>query len=218
MVRKGSNIYESYARLHLGWTGGKLKAEDPKLYALSKAMVLGLGYGCGAVKFKELLSDVYGIETTLVKATGLVNEFRQSNPGITRLWHDYNRKLANSVKSNLLVDLPGGRQLKFLNINRDNQGDIKCQFGFGGLFKKIYGSKVCENVVQSVARDVFCDGMLRVAQAGYAILLHFHDELVVEVEDQKDLDKVAAIMKIPPVWMKDLPIDVGAELVDHYKK
>ena len=48
----------------MGWTGGKLKEEDPGLYALAKARVLGLGFGCGKVRFRDLAKSMVGIELT----------------------------------------------------------------------------------------------------------------------------------------------------------
>jgi hypothetical protein len=51
MLREGMAIYEAFARDSLGWTGGKLKVEDEKLYSLAKADVLGLGYGAAWEKF-----------------------------------------------------------------------------------------------------------------------------------------------------------------------
>jgi len=51
LVRSGVSIYEAHARKTMGWSGGRLKAENPDLYALAKARVLSLGYGAGPEKF-----------------------------------------------------------------------------------------------------------------------------------------------------------------------
>jgi len=53
LVRKGYNPYEAHAIATMGWTGGKIKEEDPDLYLLAKTRVLQLGYGCGWYKFYE---------------------------------------------------------------------------------------------------------------------------------------------------------------------
>lgn len=50
-IRAGVPLYEAHARASMGWTGGVLKKENPKLYALAKARVLALGYGAGWAKF-----------------------------------------------------------------------------------------------------------------------------------------------------------------------
>jgi DNA polymerase I-like protein with 3'-5' exonuclease and polymerase domains len=111
-IRQGFGIYEAYARASLGWTGGPLK-EDPNMYRLAKAVVLGLGYGAGPVKFVDaarILADLDVMtlqteedkRTTFVdKKTGreytpaeivakrLVDQFRSTNPEIAHV--DYNK-------------------------------------------------------------------------------------------------------------------------------
>lgn len=51
LCEKGMSIYEVHARRFMGWTGGRLKDEDPALYLLAKARVLALGFGAGHLKF-----------------------------------------------------------------------------------------------------------------------------------------------------------------------
>ena len=63
-IKDGFPIYEAHARASMGWTGGKLKSEAPKLYSLAKARVLGLGYGCGWEKFIVVAKDLAGIDIT----------------------------------------------------------------------------------------------------------------------------------------------------------
>ena len=63
-VRKGYAIYEAHARETMGWTGGPLKKENPKLYSLAKARVLGLGYECGWDKFITVAMTLAGVDIT----------------------------------------------------------------------------------------------------------------------------------------------------------
>lgn len=57
-VRQGMSPYEVHARNSMGWTGGSLKENDKKRYALAKARVLSLGYGAGWEKFIAM-ADMY---------------------------------------------------------------------------------------------------------------------------------------------------------------
>jgi hypothetical protein len=52
-MRQGYGVYEAFALTTDVWKGekGTLKATNKDLYALCKAQVLALGYGCGAEKF-----------------------------------------------------------------------------------------------------------------------------------------------------------------------
>lgn len=63
LVKAGVAIYEAHARATMEWTGGDLKTENRKLYALAKARVLGLGYGCGWKKFIQLAA-IAGVDIT----------------------------------------------------------------------------------------------------------------------------------------------------------
>lgn len=65
LISQGMSIYEAHARTTMGWTGGKLSVEDPKKYALAKARVLALGFGCG---WKKLITMVkqYGLDADVI--------------------------------------------------------------------------------------------------------------------------------------------------------
>jgi len=64
LIREGMSPYEAHARQTMGWTGGKLKDEDPELYLLAKVRVLQLGYGSGWFKFAETVKQ-YGQQQIL---------------------------------------------------------------------------------------------------------------------------------------------------------
>lgn len=64
LMASGQSPYEAHARSTMGWTGGELKKEDKDLYALAKARVLGLGYGCGWKKFITVAYTMAGLDIT----------------------------------------------------------------------------------------------------------------------------------------------------------
>lgn len=51
LMAEGFAIYEAHARETMGWAGGALKKENPKIYQLAKARVLSGGYQVGWKKF-----------------------------------------------------------------------------------------------------------------------------------------------------------------------
>ncbi len=69
----GQPLYEAHARSSMGWTGGNLKKENPKLYALAKARVLALGYGAGWAKFIAM-ATMYGAADCLLEP---INDYRK---------------------------------------------------------------------------------------------------------------------------------------------
>jgi DNA polymerase len=72
-----------------------------------------------------------------------------------------------------------------------------------------YGGSLAENVTQAVARDLLAEAMLSLDAAGHRIVMHVHDEIVVEVSREAPADTLKKIEKIvatPPSWAKDLPL------------
>ena len=83
----------------------------------------------------------------------------------------------------------------------------------------LYGGLLTANATQAVARDILAEAMLRVDAAGYAIVLHVHDEIVVEVPEGKDkLAELLAIMSKPPTWAEGLPIEAEGWTGRRYQK
>lgn len=233
-IRNGYGIYEAAAKNMGLWNGekGTLKKTDAPLYQLVKAMVLGLGYGAGAKKFSLIAKMQYGIEMTDVKAQEIVNDFRGRNPGILQLW----RKLENDfhhakTDKQLEVGLPSGRLLTYRNIM--SQWPDKQKYDKDGRMRKpawtacverggpqipFYGGKLCENLVQAVARDVMGAAILRLEKAGMPVVMHIHDEAVCEVDKNVSPGEIERLMSESPEWLEGCPI--GAEAVDaeRYKK
>ena len=77
----------------------------------------------------------------------------------------------------------------------------------GWMRMDTYGGKLCENVVQAIARDILTFAMKNIERAGYAIALHVHDEIVSEVlEGTGSIEEFERIMATMPTWAADWPI------------
>jgi DNA polymerase len=75
--------------------------------------------------------------------------------------------------------------------------------------------------VQAIARDCLADSMLRVAQAGYDIKLHVHDEIVVKVKDEDAehcLEEILCLMSCKIPWAKGLNLNADGYHTYYYKK
>ena len=83
-----------------------------------------------------------------------------------------------------------------------------------------YGGKLAENVTQAVSRDILADAMLRVEKHGFPIVMHVHDEIVVEVEEFRrwDLSLFEAHVMQVPSWAAGLPIAVEGWRGRRYRK
>jgi hypothetical protein len=77
----------------------------------------------------------------------------------------------------------------------------------------------CENVTQAVARDLLAEALTRLDAADYKIVLHVHDEIVIEApHGAGSLDDILRIMREPPEWADGLPLDASGTESQFYKK
>lgn len=215
----GIPLYEAHARNTMGWTGGILKKENPRLYSLAKARVLGLGYGCGPDKFVTVAKMMGGIDIALAEARATVAEFRASNRKIIGLWNRLDADFKRSVRSDYEVELPSGRNLVYRDVR--SNGGWTAQTELGGKRQRFYGGKLCENLVQAVARDVFAEALLRLEGAGFEVIFHVHDEAVCEVDSslaQAAAARIEQIMSTTPDWLPGCPLAAESVVTGRYCK
>ena len=81
-----------------------------------------------------------------------------------------------------------------------------------------YGGRLAENVTQAVCRDLLARAMLRLDAAGHEIVLHVHDEVVVELPDPGARAEVEAIVSEVPPWARGFPLAVSGALGRRYAK
>jgi hypothetical protein len=86
---------------------------------------------------------------------------------------------------------------------------------------RVWGGFLTENMCQRMSRDVIAPKILELEAAGIPVLFSSHDEIIGEVDEdiaEAELARAAAIMKVPPPWAPDLPLDVDGGVYSHYCK
>ena len=81
---------------------------------------------------------------------------------------------------------------------------------------KLWGGILAENAASALARDIFTDAMLRIRKEGYWILFHVHDEVIVEVDEDKAdkaLEDVTRILSTPPEWISNIPLEAEGKIL-----
>jgi DNA polymerase len=130
-------------------------------------------------------------------------------------------------KGSLIINLPSSRQLFFRNariIKNASGNSVLVYDGMNQTTKtwetvETYGGKLVENIVQAIARDCLAESMLSLDEAGYRIVMHVHDEVVIETDGSKgSLEDVIAIMSRPISWAKGLPLKADGYETYYYKK
>lgn len=80
---------------------------------------------------------------------------------------------------------------------------------------------IAHNCVQAASRDILAYYVRKLADRGFDVRLHVHDEVVLlcdESEAQDVLKETISIMSTPPEWIPDLPVAAEGEISNIYKK
>lgn len=207
-----------------------------------KVAELALGYQGGPGALTAMGALKMGLEENELQ--GLVDTWRSANPSIVRLWGEVGRAAMQAVTIGgsfvirhgikfikrgafLCIDLPSGRTLYYARPHIANN-----QFGSKALkyegmnqttkqwgVQDTYGGKLVENIVQAIARDCLALTMRRLEKAGYCIVMHVHDEVILETENGVgSLDEACEIMGRPIKWAPGLPLRADGYETTYYKK
>lgn len=205
-----------------------------------KISELALGYGGSVGALTAMGALEMGVEEGELQP--LVTAWRNANPNITKLWWDIDRAAIKAVKDKipqtigkihiemksgiLFITLPSGRKLSYIKprieINKFGREGITYEgIGESKRWSRIdtYGPKLVENIVQAAARDLLAEAMINVAKAGYEIVMHVHDEIIVEAPiGHGSLKRVCEMMEIVPSWAEGLPLRADGFICNYYKK
>ena len=202
-----------------------------------KIAELALGYGGSVGALKAMGALDMGL--TEEELQPLVAAWRQANPHIVQLWWDVDhaameavREKKNSVAHGikfhcqsgmLFITLPSGRRLAYVKprIGENKFGGSCITYeGVGGTKKwerlDSYGPKFVENIVQATARDILCYSMQTLRCC--SIVMHIHDELVIEADPRMSLAAVCEQMGRTPPWAKGLQLRADGYETNFYKK
>jgi DNA polymerase len=179
---------------------------DPKVDKLErfigKTGILGLGYGAGAPKFhtmvhmlakSQLGKDIPFTERDAVRT---VETYRETYPRIKQTWNELNDAISTTLVSGALLHsfpaieiergqivLPNGLILQYPDLVRNGMGDWT--YRDNNTFPKIYGAKLLENIIQSLARVALTTMALRLNRNNLRFAMQVHDELVFVVADSQ---------------------------------
>jgi hypothetical protein len=153
-----------------------------------------------------------------VNSWNQVQEFRRSNPLIKNLWDNLDQKFKDSLADGIYEnELPSGRCLSYFEVS-SLKGWTACPNSRAGIPQRVYGGLLTENMTQAIARDCFMHGILNLEAAGYRVLFHVHDEVIVDVAADADPKHVVELLTKMPEWAATLPVSAEAEISTHYKK
>lgn len=194
-----------------------------ELRAKGKIAELACGYGGSTGALKAMGALEMGLSED--ELPDIVSSWRDANQQIVKFWWDVDKAVMAAVKNHkttrlgrlaffwkagmLFITLPSGRSLAYVKpkvgMNRFG-GECITYEGVGGTKKwerlESYGPKFVENIGQGVARDILCFAMKNLRDR--FIVGHVHDELIIEVPKETNMQEICDIMGQTPDWMPGL--------------
>ena len=235
VFRTHGKIYEAQASQMFGVPIDRIKKGNPE-YALrqkGKVATLALGYQGSAGALINMGALKMGIpEEDLPE---IVQKWRNSNRRIVDLWHKVENAAVETVSTGqqtaaqcllfshefdqqndfLTIQLPSKRKLYYCHpqLVSDDLGRARLQYwGQNQTTHQwqlidTYGGKLVENCVQAIARDCLACKINQLEMAGYPVVFHIHDEVVIDAAPSQHLDDVIEIMRAPIQWAPGLPLN-----------
>lgn len=206
-----------------------------------KIATLACGYGGGVGAMHAMDSSGSIPEDELQEN---VDRWRQANPKICKLWKRCETAARTAIEEHrrvrvtkalafrfqsghLFAELPSGRSICYWHARINPEGHL-VYMGVNQTTKQwqeieTWGGKLVENLTQAVARDCLAEAMQRVTGMGYTIVMHIHDEMIVDVPVRHEtaghaLDLINKAMSDPISWAPGLPLKGDGYCCDYYRK
>ena len=211
-----SDLYCDFASQIFGRPVGK---DDEKDRFVGKTGELGLGYGCGAFTFGNMLRVQGGLKLDEAELQRIIDLYRDTHQAVKNSWHRMDKKILPAILNGqegvpvdvngwLVTDdrqgysIPGLLGVQYHSLKKDDEGSWVYQQG--RLWPYIYGGKAWENVCQHVARQIV---MWQGARVGlkYPVVLEVYDEIVAvarEDEAEKCRDWMQECLMLAPKWCR----------------
>ena len=250
VFRTHGKIYEASASQMFGVPLERIKKGNPEYALRQKGKVaeLALGYQGGVGALINMGALDMGIPEE--DLPDIVSRWRDANRRIRDLWYKMDSAAVQVIRQGgsvgvsrlvlahewdadqntdrLTITLPSGRKLFYIapQIGENQWGNPSISYmGMDQTTKKwkrleTYGGKLVENCVQAIARDCLAQAIEHLEAAGFPVVFHIHDEIIVECpDDGRDyLSEVVALMTASVPWAPDLPLNADGWVNGFFKK
>ena len=205
---------------------------------IGKVAILSCGFGGGVGAFGAMGRN-YGIILTESDAKRTVDAWRRANQWAVNYWQKleeaYTRALRNTGREfsagrvtylydgvHLWYALPSGRVLcyPFAKLEPDGVTYAKAAWKPAADATewpraRLWKGLACENITQAVANDLLRHSLRLIDD----VILHVHDEIVVETDKPDEvLQQMSDVMCTPPDWAKGLPLSIESSVMLRYGK
>jgi len=241
------NVFKTHGKIYEASAAAAFKVpidsidKHSPLRQQGKVLELACGYG-GSVGAIAAMDYANAIPED--KRKSMVYAWRDASPAIVRFWWQVD-ELAKAAVENpnttyrlrnlafrrekgfLFITLPSGRRLAYprpMMLPDDKFGGMKLTYE--GQDQKTnrwgridtYGPKLVENIIQALCRDLLGYGLQQLEAEGYEVIIHVHDEAVVDCPMDVSVGAVEEIFARKPEWAKDMPHRADGFESSFYKK
>jgi DNA polymerase bacteriophage-type len=234
-----ATFHVPYAEIVAGHEAKDKKYSDMR--QIGKVQELACGFAGGVGAFASM-GRIYGLVMSESDAKRMVDAWRRANQWAVPYWsgleETYMRAMRNKNREftigritylfdglHLWYALPSGRVLCYPFARFDEEGNLtyaKASWKPAADAKewpraRLWRGLACENITQAVANDLLRYALRQLDD----VVLHIHDEIVLEVPEA-DAEAAAArlvqTMCTPPPWATGLPLNAEVAIMERYGK
>jgi len=204
---------------------------------IGKVQELACGFAGGVGAFAAM-GRAYGVHLSEFESKRMVDGWRRANPWAVPYWQQleeaYTRAMRNKGHEfragrvvylfdgqHLWYALPSGRVLcyPFAKLEADGVTYAKAAWKPAADAKewpraRLWKGLACENITQATANDLLRHALRQLDD----VVLHVHDEIVLETNREDAAEHLKRVMCTPPEWAKDLPLDAEVAVMTRYGK
>jgi DNA polymerase len=234
LFRTGEDVYKVNAAATFNVRVADVTKDQRQI---GKVQELACGFAGGVGAFAAM-GRAYGISLPEPVAKRMVDGWRRANtwavPYWTSLEESYTRAMRNKGREfkagritylydglHLWYALPSGRILcyPYAKLESDGISYAKAAWKPAQDAKewpraRLWKGLACENVTQAVANDLLRHSLRQLDD----VVLHVHDEIVVETADPSAAENLKRVMCTAPAWAQGLPLDAEVETMKRYGK
>jgi len=201
---------------------------------IGKVQELACGFAGGVGAFASM-ARIYSVRLSEADSKRMVDAWRRNNQWAVGFWtqleQQYTRAMRNKGQEftagrvsylfdgrHLWYSLPSGRVLCYPFARLEDNGISYAKAAWKPAQDakewpraRLWKGLACENVTQAVANDLLRYALRQLD----GVVLHVHDEIVVEGGSE---DEVRRVMTTPPAWATGLPLDCGIKTMPRYGK
>ena len=239
---KGEDVYKHNAAATFHVPYAEVTKDQRQI---GKVQELACGFAGGVGAFAAM-GRIYNVLLPESDARRMVDAWRRANSWSVPYWsaleraysaamrNPYHEFTAGRVtylfdKQHLWYALPSGRVLCYPFARFDEEGNIayaKAAWKPSADAKewpraRLWRGLACENITQAVANDLLRHALRRLDEEGLDVVLHVHDEVVLEVpaaDAAAAADRLVEIMCAAPAWAAGLPLNAEVATMNQYGK